>query len=276
MRTIVEDLNYAKQEPSSQAAMQAQQLGLAYVGFGRYEDPKTNQVTHIVQNDRLVPFRKAIKTNTYRTKQSDDMGNLATVLSPEAEEVHNTLAQAYDVNAYDEKEINAISTFVNVAYSDINDLLSKFPAGTAASKIMPEGVNDDRPDIISSLDSVMKKSRSPIEFITYTKLDSSVDKMDLSIGKKIKFKGFKNTTISLGNILVDPDPSSLVLQIRIKKNSRGLYTSEFSETPEENEFLLPRGAKVEIISGPIRLVGSDGMSGGMNKELYYYDSVVKT
>lgn len=276
MRTIVEDLNYAKQEPSSKAAAQAQQLGLAYVGFGRYEDPVSKQVTHIVQNDKLIPFRKAIKTNTYRSEQSDDVGNFVASLSPEAEEVQNVLAQSYGADTYDEKEINAISDFVNSSHSDVNDLLSKFPAGTPVTKIMPDGPDDMRTDLIASLDTAMKKSRSPIEFITYVKLNDTVQKTDIIPGTSFKFKGFRNTTINLGNILADEESSAAILQIRVKKNARGIYTSEFSETPEENEFILPRGAKVEVLSGPTRLMGSDAASGGAHKEIYYYDCVTKS
>jgi len=46
-----EDFNAALQEPSSPAAAEAKKLGLQYVGFGRYEDPNTQQITHVVQND---------------------------------------------------------------------------------------------------------------------------------------------------------------------------------------------------------------------------------
>lgn len=276
MRTIVEDFNYAMQETSSKASQQAKQLGLMYVGFGRYEDPTTKQVTHIVQNDVLVPYRKAIKTNTYKSQNSDDYGNLAGALSPEAKELNNILIQTYGPEAYDEKELAAIGDFVNSSYSDINDLLTKFPAGTPITKIMPDGPEDTRTDIISALDSAMKKSRTPVEFIAYTKLDKSVQRMDIIPGTAFKFKGFRNTTISLGAILADTEEESAVLQIKVKKNARGIYTANYSETPDDGEFILPRGAKIEVLGGPNRLVGSDGQAGGSNKEIYYYDCVTKS
>jgi hypothetical protein len=74
---LSEDLSGALVEPQSNASKQAKQLGLTYVGFGRYEDPKTRQITHIVQNDRLVPFSKAVKTNTFH--QSNASRNRSSI-----------------------------------------------------------------------------------------------------------------------------------------------------------------------------------------------------
>lgn len=278
MRTIVEDLNYAAQEPSSRASAQAQRLGLSYAGFGRYEDPRTKQITHIVQNDQLVPFKKAIKTNTYKTQQSDDIGNFVSALSPEAQEIDQILSQSYPPQNYDDNEITAIQQFTTQSYDDVNTVLSKLPAGVTPKQIQPISADDTTATIIAALDSAMKKSRSPIDFITYTKLDDSVKQMDLVPGTQFKFKGFRNTTVSLANIMAADDgtDSSTVLQIRVKKNARGIYTSNYSETPEDAEFVLPRGAKIEVVSGPTKLVGSDAQVSALHREFYYYDCITKS
>lgn len=278
MRTIVEDLNYAAQEPSSRAAAQAQRLGLAYVGFGRYEDPRTKQVTHIVQNDTLVPFKKAIKTNSYKQQSGDDVGNLVNALSPETQEIDQILTQSYPPQNYDDVEIQAIQQFTSQSYDDVNTTLSKLPAGISAKQIQPTSPDDDTAMLVSTLDSAMKKSRSPIDFITYTKLDNSVQQMDLVPGVQFKFKGFRNTTINLANIMNSEDQtdSSTVLQIRVKKNSRGIYTGNYSQNPDDAEFILPRGSKLEIISGPTKLVGSDAQVSALHREIYYYDCITKS
>lgn len=275
MRTIVEDLNFASQEPSSQAAQQAKQLGLMYVGFGRYEDPTTKQITHVVQNDKLVPFRKAIKTNTYKASSADDIGNLTAALSPDVQQLNDVLVQAYGPENYDEKELTAIDQFVNQSYSDVNDALSNLPASIPANKIQPKNMNDMVPDIIEGMDSVMKKSRSPVDFIAYTKLDKGIDRKEIIPGTQFKFKGFRNTTLNISSVIAPEDDSVTVLQIKVKKNSRGFYASEYSQTPEEGEFILPRGAKIEVLGGPTRIVGSDAASGS-NKEIYYYDCQTKS
>lgn len=276
-KTIKEDLNYAAKEFSSQAAAQAKQLGLVYVGFGRYEDPRTKQITHVVMNGQLVPFQKAIKTNEYRTELSDDIGNLTSTISPEVELTNQVLSQAYGPNSYDENELAAIQDFSSQSYADINDLLSKFPAGTPVKQIMPDGPDDTRLNTIAALDSAVKRVRSPIEFIAYTKVSDGNKSSDIIPGTQIKFKGFRNTSISLQNVLDEKsEPSSILLQIRVKKNSRGIFTFQFSQNPDEAEFILPRGTKLEVLSGPTKLVGSDAQSGGKNKEIYYYDCVTKS
>lgn len=46
-----------KSEPKTAAAQQAKKMGLTYVGFGRYAD-KTGNVAYIVQDEKLIPFKK--------------------------------------------------------------------------------------------------------------------------------------------------------------------------------------------------------------------------
>lgn len=278
MRTIVEDLNYAAQEPSSRAAQQAQRLGLSYVGFGRYEDPRTNQITHIVQNDQLVPFKKAIKANTYKTQHADDVGNFVNALSPEAQEVDQILMQSYPPQLYDEIEINAIQQFTTQSYDNVNTVLSQLPAGITAKQIQPMSADDNTATLVAALDSAMKKSRSPIDFITYTKLGSDVQQMDLVPGTQFKLKGFRNTTVSLANIMAadDETDSSTILQIRVKKNARGIYTGNYSQNSEDAEFVLPRGCKIEVVSGPTKLTASDAQIDALHREFYYYDCITKS
>lgn len=278
MRTIVEDLNYAAQEPSSRAAQQAQRLGLAYVGFGRYEDPQTKQITHIVQNGQLVPFRKAVKTNTYQSNFSDDVGSFVNAMSPETQELSQFLLQAYPPQNYDDVEINAIQQFTSQSYDAVNDVLSKLPAGVSAKQIQPMSADDQTATLVAALDSAMKKSRAPVDFITYTKLDNSVQQMDLVPGTQFKFKGFRNTTVNLGNVMIldDGTDSSTILQVRVKKNARGIYTGNYSQNPDDAEFVLPRGAKIEVLGGPTKLVGSDAQSQSLHREFYYYDCITKS
>jgi hypothetical protein len=275
MRTIVEDLNYANAEPSNVAADQAKQLGLTYVGFGRYEDPKTRQVTHIVQNDSLVPYKKAIKTNTYRQTSSDDIGNLYNTLSPDVEDLINGLSAAQPVTIYDESEINAIQYFISGGYVEINDRLSTLPAAIPAKNIQPNDPNDDMSDVIAALDSAIKKSRAPEEYVVYIAVEpESTD--GIQPGTSFRFKSFRNASVNLQSVIDPEENETFILQVRLKKNARGLFTGELSETPEEAEVLLPRGAKIEVLSGPTKLVGSDSESAGYKRTIYYYDCVTKS
>lgn len=275
MRTIVEDLNYANIEPSNTAADQATQLGLIHVGFGRYEDPKTSQITHIVQNDNLVPYKKAIKTNTYKSTSSDDIGKLYDTVSPDVQSLMNGLSAAQPITLYDDNEINAIQYFIGGGYTEVNDRLASLPVAIPGKNIQPDGPGDDLPNIISALDSAIKKSRAPEEYIAYVAIDTDSTE-GIIPGKSFRFKSFRNASVNLQSVIDPEETLSFILQIRIKKNARGLYTGEMSETPEEGEILLPRGAKIEVISGPNKLVGSDSDLGGSKRTIYYYDCVTKS
>lgn len=275
MRTILEDLNYAATEPSSVAAAQAKKMGLAYVGFGRYVDPKTQQVTYIVQNDELIPFRKALKTSTYRGQQSDDIGNFVNALSPDVQVLNDNLVAAYTPANYSETELNALNAFTSQSYADINNMLSQLPAGISSRKIMPQSENDQLPGIIASMDAAIKKSRAPADFITYAKVGMDVAG-NIQPGKSFKFKTFRSTTLNLGNVAMSNEDQISVLQIRIRKNAHGIYAANFSPTPEDCEFILPRGANIEVLNGPVKLVGSDAQLGGMNKQIMYFDCQTKS
>jgi len=101
---ISEDLNLALTEPTSQASEQAKQLGLIYVGFGRYENPTTRQITHVVKNDRLIPFSRAIKTNSYKVQSQNEIGSFTDTLKPQEEELHDALVEYYDPTIFNDEE----------------------------------------------------------------------------------------------------------------------------------------------------------------------------
>ena len=287
MTKLNEDLAKLKQEPSSKAAEQAKKLNLQYVGFGRYEDPKTQQITHIVQNDKLVPFRRAVKTATFRQQNADDLGTYATLKQPEIQELHDALTKAHSADKFDDRELDALYTFTNAGYVDINDRLAKLPLDVPARQIEPISTDDRIADIIQSLDSAIKKSRAPKDFHTYASLGSDVDINSLKAGTSFRFKGYRSTSINVSSVtsaLADPNAAMTpqkgrqqiaLLQIQVKKNSRGLYVSDYSPNPEEAEFILPRGARIDVIGGPHKLVGSDAMTGNMNLEIVYLDCVTK-
>jgi len=285
MTRINEDLNrLLQQDDASPAAKQANSLGLKYVGFGRYVDPKTNQLTHIVQNEKLVPFNRAVRTNTFKTQNADDYGTYNAMIAPEVEQLHQFLVQTYTPEKYDDKELDAIYAFTSDAYYDLNNRLSSIPSDVPANKIERTSPDDTMPEMIASLDSAMKKIRVPQDFLTYTKLSSDFDANNLQPGAAFKFRGYRDTTINLNSLLSQSQQDVgasgrnqvVLLQVLVKKNSRGIYASDFSSNADDFEFIFPRGAKVEVVNGPLNLVGSDANSGSMNLEVLYFDCQVKT
>jgi hypothetical protein len=287
MNNIKEDLNYAKAEPQSPAAKQAKSLNLQYVGFGRYVDPKTRQVTHIVQNDKLVPFNRAVRTNTFQQQNTDDYGAFNAQMMPQTQQLHQILTQTYSPDKFDDKELDAIYQFTTTSYADINNKLSSLPSGIPANKIERARPDDTMPDMIASLDSAMKKVRLPQDTIVYTKLSPDTDINAFHPGQSFKFKGFRDTSLYLGAILNQSAMREqsvgnsghnqiVILQINIKKNSKGLYAADFSGNADDCEFILPRGTKIDIINGPMNLIGSEAMSNNMSLEVLYFDCQAKT
>lgn len=285
MTTIREDLNQVKAEPQSPASQQAQKLGLQYAGFGRYIDPKTQQVTHIVQNDKLVQFNRAVKTNTFKTNNTDDYGSYGAIMAPQIQELHEFLASSYSPDKYDDSELDSIYSYTNDAYPDINLRLASVPTGTPANKIEKTSIDDTVPEFVATLDSAIKRVRAPIDFMTYVNLSSDNRVEDFVPGRVFKFKGYRNTSINLNNVLNNVQsqqtsfagrPQVIILQLIIPKNSRGIYAADFSPNAEDGEFILPRGTTVEVIGEPSNVVGSDAMSNSLNLEVIYIDCKVKT
>ena len=98
---IKEDLNVVKKEVPSNVSLEAARMGLSYVGFGRYQDPKSQQVTHIGIEDKLIPLKKAIKSNSFKQNNMDDIGQYGSLMEPEIQELHEQLIRAYSPNLFD-------------------------------------------------------------------------------------------------------------------------------------------------------------------------------
>lgn len=271
MKKINEDLNLVANEPeSSETAIQAKQLGLVYVGFGRYEDPATGQVAYIVQNDQLVPYKKAVNTNTYQQNSSNDINNFAQELSTDEQETHNTLLQKYSTLKYSDDQLDAIRYYTGEGYSEVNDRLLELPTGLPADEIQPESSSDYLPQIIKTLDKTLLKTKTKFDFTVYSVLSPDIDISQLKPKTEFVFKGYRSTTISLQNAIVDQvDQKTIVmLQILIPSGSYGMYVDDYSETAGQNEFLLPRASQIKIVSGPTKLVGS---SNDNRQTIFYFN-----
>lgn len=284
-QALYEDLSFASTEPSSPAAQQAAKMGLQYVGFGRYTDPKSGQVTHIVQDERLVPFKRAVRTNTFKNDSSDDYGLLSAIYQPQTDELNNALKSSFPPNKYSDQELKSLYQFTNGRYAEINNRLCNLPSGVSAKEIEPTTPDDDLPDLIVDLDNIMKKSRAPGDFIAYCRLSSDIDPYSIQPGSKFSFKGFRSITTSLNNTVNDQDAAVQtspagremipIMQIRVRKNNRGIYASDYSPNADENEFILPRGTQIHIHDGPKTLVGSSAQRQIMSQEVAYFDCTIK-
>lgn len=262
---IREDLNIAKAEVSGIAAKQAKDLGLEYVGFGRYADPKTGQVSYIVKDDKLVPFSKAVKTNDYAQNRSDDFGTMSKAQGKDNEDILAVLSKTYDAMKYDETQLDAIKWWTDTGYYEAGDMLSGMPTGVDSKQLQPGGPQDSSPAMIQALDSAMKKVLTPSEIIVFSAIDAGEE---LAPGVSFITKGFRSTTLSMEHALATGAPT--ILQIYVPPKKPGVYADDMSVNPGEHEFILPRGTKLKVTGGPNKLVGSDAQTPDQHKEINYY------
>lgn len=275
---LKEDLTGALVEPQSDSAQEAKRLGLQYVGFGRYEDPRSQQVTHIVQNGKLVPFNRAVKTNTFKKTSGDDFGSYSQALKPEIDQHHADLVGSYPPENYPENELAAIETYTGGAYADINSRLASLPTGIPAEQIEPDTDQDTTPFTIAALDSALSRVPAPKDFLAYVSLSANYQATDIAPGQTYAFKSYRSMSLD-PNVAMNFDSNdqqvarrkqTVVIQVHVKKGSKGMYVDDYSSTPGEGEFLLPRGSSMKIVSGPSKLVGSNGFTGEMNHQVVLF------
>jgi hypothetical protein len=275
MKILREELTNALLVPrKSAAAQEAASLGLQYVGFGRYEDPNSGQVTHIVQNDKLVPFSRALRTNTYQTHSSDDFGTYLNALAPDLDKDISELNKAFTPEKYTDEELDAIKNYTDTAHYNVSNILNKLPMGIMGKQIQPTNVSDDTPKLIEAMDSAMSRTKVPTDIIGYVSIGQDIDTNQIGAGRKIGFKSYRSTTLSMNTLLDQYTKSGsgggVVLQVLIPKGSSGLYADDFSANPGEREFILPRSSSIEVLSGPNKLSGTY-MSADNNLEVHFYN-----
>jgi len=275
MKILREELTNALLVPKkSPAAQEAAAMGLQYVGFGRYEDPNSGQVTHIVQNDKLVPFSRAVRTNTYQTHSADDFGTYLNAMAPDLDKDLSQLSKAFTPEKYSDEELDAIKKYTDTAYYNVSNILNKLPMGIIGKQIQPANISDDTPKLITAMDDAMSRAKVPVDIIGYISVGQDIDTNQIGAGRKIGFKSYRSTTLAMNTLLDEYTKSGsgggVVLQVLIPKGSSGLYADDFSANPGEREFILPRSSSIEVLSGPNKLSGTY-MSADNNLEVHFYN-----
>jgi hypothetical protein len=219
-------------DKSTKAAKQAQELGLNYVGFGRYEDPKTGKISHIVKNDNLEPFNAKAHPTGYGSyefgdeSQQDigDMKQAKTALRDQRRTnwEENSALEDYEVKG-NMKHIHALTMYTGSNYyKPIAYMLNKYKPEQMLS---PEAIKDIEaysedyenfmPDefkqgdthqaiermmrIIGDIDDVFDHNEMPKDATLYSSLKPSRWSIeDFKEGSIFKFKGFRSTSIDPG------------------------------------------------------------------------------
>lgn len=265
-----------KEDKRSGAARQAAKLQLKYVGFGRYANKK-HEITHVVQDGKLVPFvkddqlskleykpnkkdgkdgskqpehmnvsaqhglRKTIDKNYKETQKKLDENLLKT---------HKELCQFYPRNIFTKEELDAIHSYSAEKYADINRYLY-----TGKVSIYHTERIDDVKQQIAILDQAFEEAGSPFNYTVYAGLNSKYKAENFASGKEYIFRGFISTsldnTIPMAFIETDKNKSSVILEMKIKTGQKAIYLGALQTAlKSEYETLLPRGTKIRVISGP--------------------------
>jgi hypothetical protein len=146
-------------------------------------------------------------------------------------EVFQDISNTIYMNA-SEQEQKALKAYTGTEFSDMNDMLY--------GKI-PYDAYYDRQN--KRLDRIIKKFKLKKDIITYRGTDAS-HYTDWEMDKTYTLPAFISTSIDKNNEIVNPD---FIIEMRIKKGTRGMYIGSLSKHEEEDEFLLGRGLNYRVI-----------------------------
>jgi ADP-ribosyltransferase exoenzyme len=214
-------------DKSTKAAKQAQELGLNYVGFGRYEDPKTGKISHIVKNDSLEEFKpkahaKGYGSYEYGHESGEDITNIKSTTS----EFRNSRTSNFnaDLEEYEVKgnmkHTQALTMYTGSNYyKPIAYMLNKYKPemmnspeaiadlekyGSDYENFLPDeftsgdtrGAVERMMRIIGDIDDAFDHNEMPADATLYTSLKPSRWSLDdFKEGSTFKFKSFRSTSI---------------------------------------------------------------------------------
>lgn len=287
-----------KTEPKTAAAKEARQLGLTYMGFGRYANSK-GQIAYIVDNGRLVPYKgreevqsmhsKSLApssqgfatfgapkkevgfyTSSLNKREKEDL-KITKQKSKEALALNKELYNFYNANMFDQNELSAIAFYTSDGYENINRYLYK-----GADVDMSDDEIGQLEDFIANLDSAFESTEAPYDFSVYTGLSSRYDPDKFKVDEEYIFRGYISTSLDYNTAISqfsidsfgDLSEKPIVLQIDVKKGQKAIYTDAISSNPGEMETLLPRGSKVKVISGP-HIMDASVVTNGNGKGTVY-------
>ena len=287
-----------KSEPKTNASREARSLGLTYMGFGRYADSK-GQITYIVDNDRLVPYKGREEVQAMYSKSLSPSQGFATFAEPkndkvsfyanslnmrekedakitsvkekEALKINKELYNFYNAGMFDDSELNAIGYYTADGYQYINKFLYM-----GHTPDMSDDEAGQLEDYVSNIDSAFESTEAPFDYTVYTGLSPRYKPEKIKSGADYIFRGYISTSLSYNTAISSftegegiTNNSPVVLQIEIKKGQKSIYTDAISSNPGEMETLLPRGSKVNVISGP-HLIDATVVSNRSSGSVYLF------
>lgn len=188
--------------------------------------------------------------NDVNFKRSKEDARILKDLYKDANKVDKELFKLYKPNMFDQSELEAIDFYTAEGYANINRYLYKGH---------DEGATVDQDaflnQTINNLDSAFEETQTPFDYTVYSGLSSRYSTDKFQIGGEYIFRGYVSTSLDFNTAIggfadVGDSNQPVVLQIELKKGQKAIYLDSVSSNSGERETLLPRGSKIQVISGP--------------------------
>lgn len=188
----------------------------------------------------------------------------------EAIKTDKLLRKTFPESMFDENELSALRDYTNLDFAPVNRYLYK---GYDQGQDPEEMSNIER--IVSGIDSAFSGAKAPIDYTVYSGLSARYTADKFVPGQSYVFRGYVSTTLDYNTAIegfTEQNEEAVVLQIEVQKGQSAIHVSGFSNVngsenedlgTEEMETLLPRGSKIQIISGPHVV-----MTNAINKDRY--------
>lgn len=146
----------------------------------------------------------------------------------------------YTSTKYTPQELAALQGWTNGDTAlQVNSILANLETGIPHHKVKGDkGVKD----MVGLLDSAMEREKTPDDLMAYIPLMGDIKK------PLVQFKGYQSATLDPSQV-----SSEALIQLIIPKGSHGVYMDDFSTTPGQSEFLLPRATGMRIVNGPKKI-----------------------
>lgn len=150
------------------------------------------------------------------------------------------LIDLYTPEKYTPEELQALQEWTTGDTAlQVNSILANLDTGIPVNKVKGDKTVKA---MVGLLDTAMERVKTPDDLMAYIPLMADIKK------PLVQFKGYQSVTL-------DPAMATTeaVIQMIIPKGSFGVYLDDFSTTPGQAEFLLPRATGMRIINGPKKI-----------------------
>ncbi len=126
-------------------------------------------------------------------------------------------------------EADAIRSYASMGYLDVNQYLRGYTDTTKSQ------------DEIDQLDSALSRAKFPVDAVVYRGVS---DNIPFEVGTTIEDKGFTSTSLHESVAA----KGAVIAEIRLPAGARAAYIAPLSGRVSEDEVLINRGARFQVVS----------------------------